>query len=164
MDVVADFPADPQAAEPVQVGERALDNPALSAQSGAVFGAPPGDQRPHAELPHQAAVLVVVIPAVGKNDVRSAPWSAALSPHGWHGFEERDELGDVVAIAASQRDGERDTDGVGDQVVLAARPAPVNRTSPRLGAPFNARMCEPSTAARERSSTFALRSLARRTS
>jgi hypothetical protein len=46
-----DVPADPQAAEPVQMGERALDNPALSAQSGTVLGAPPGDQRFHSEPP-----------------------------------------------------------------------------------------------------------------
>jgi hypothetical protein len=29
MDVVADLPADPQSAEPVQMGERALHDPAL---------------------------------------------------------------------------------------------------------------------------------------
>lgn len=53
--------------------------------------------------------------------------------------------------------GERDTGGVGDQVVLAARPAPVNGASSGLGASFNARMWEPSTAAREKSRAFALR-------
>ncbi|ANP52140.1 hypothetical protein AVL59_23540 [Streptomyces griseochromogenes] len=79
-----------------------------------MLGASPGDQRLYAELPHQATVLVVVVPAVCENDVRSAPWSAALAPHGWHGFEERDELGDVVAVAASQRDSERDARAVGD--------------------------------------------------
>jgi hypothetical protein len=38
MNVVADLPADAQAAEPVQVGERALHDPALGAESGAVLG------------------------------------------------------------------------------------------------------------------------------
>lgn len=36
MDVVAYLPADPQAAEPVQVGERALHDPALGAEPGTV--------------------------------------------------------------------------------------------------------------------------------
>jgi hypothetical protein len=82
----------------------------------------------------------VVVAAVTEHDVRAAPGPAALAPHRWNGFEQRNELGDVVAIAAGQGDGERDAGGVGDQVVLAARPAPVNRTSSRLGAPFSARM------------------------
>jgi hypothetical protein len=57
VDVVAYLPADPQAAGPVQVGERAFHDPALDAKSGAVLGAPAGDDRPHAEIPDQAAVL-----------------------------------------------------------------------------------------------------------
>lgn len=61
MDVVTRFPADPQAAGPVQVGERALHDPALGAQAGAVLSAPAGDQRLHAEIPDQVAVLVVVV-------------------------------------------------------------------------------------------------------
>lgn len=39
MDVVAYLPADPQAAEPVQMGERTLHAPALDAQAGTVLGA-----------------------------------------------------------------------------------------------------------------------------
>lgn len=50
-----------------------------------------------------------------------------------------DELGDVVAVAAVQGSGERDTRGIRDQMLLAARPAPVDGASSGLGAPFNAR-------------------------
>jgi hypothetical protein len=140
VDVVTDLPTDPQAAEPVQVGERTLDNPALSAQSRAVFGASAGDQGFHSQTPDQAPVLVVVVPAVSEDDIGAPPWTATLAPHGRHRFKERNELGDVVAVSAGQDDGERDAGGVGDQVVFAARPAPVNWASSRLGAPFNARM------------------------
>lgn len=49
-------------------------------------------------------------------------------------------------------------------MVLAARPAPVHGTFSRPGAPFNARMWEPSTAAREKSRAFAPRNSASRTS
>ncbi|MEU9993408.1 hypothetical protein AB0E10_43060 [Streptomyces sp. NPDC048045] len=86
MDVVAYLPADPRAAAPAQVGELALEEGALRAQPRAVLDASSGAQRLHAELPHHATVLVVVVPAVSENDVRSAPWSAALAPHGWNGF------------------------------------------------------------------------------
>ena len=37
MDVVADFPADAQAAEPVQEGEALLNDPSVHAQAGAVL-------------------------------------------------------------------------------------------------------------------------------
>jgi hypothetical protein len=76
----------------------------------------------------------------------------------------RSQLGDVVAVAAGQGGGERDAGGVGDQVTFAARPAPIDGASSGLGPPFNARIWEPSTAAREKSRAFALRSSARRTS
>ena len=140
MDVIADLPADAQAAEPVQMGEGAFHNPALSAEPGAVLGASAGDERLHTEAPDQATVLVMVVAAVTEHDVGAAPGSAALAPHRRYCLKQWNELGDVIAVAAGQGDGERDAGGVGDQVVLAARPAPVDRTSSRLGSPFNARM------------------------
>lgn len=93
-------------------------------------------------------VFVVVVAAVTEHDVGAVSRSAALAPYVRHCLEQWNELGDVVAVAAGQDDGERDAGGIGDQVVLTARPAPVDRTSSRLGSPFNARTWEPSTAAR----------------
>lgn len=140
MDVVADLPADAQAAEPVQVGEGALYDPALGAQTGAVLGTAPGDHGLHAEVRDEAAVLVVVVAAVTQHHVRAAPGPAALAPHRRHGLQQRDQLGDVVAVTTGQGDGERDACGIGDQMVFAAGSAPVDRASSRLGSPFNARM------------------------
>lgn len=140
MDVVADLPADPQPAEPVQVGERAFHDPPLGAEAGAVLGTAAGNQRFHSKVPDQAAVLVVIVATVGQHHVRAAPGPAALAPHRRHGLKERNQLGDVVAVTAGQSGGERNAGGVGDQVMFAARPAPVNRASSCLGAPFNARM------------------------
>lgn len=87
MDVVAYLPADPQATEPVQMGERALGDPALGAQAGAVPGAAADDQRLHAEVPDQATVLVVVVAAVAQQHIWAAPGPAALAPHRRHGLE-----------------------------------------------------------------------------
>ena len=80
MDVVSDLPADPQAAEPVQVGERPLHDPALGAQAGAVLGAAPGDQWFHTEIPHQAAIFIVVVASVAPRHVRSAPVTSLRLP------------------------------------------------------------------------------------
>lgn len=114
MDVVADLPADPQTAEPVQVGERALHNPALPAEAGPMLAATAGYQRLHAEVPDETAVLVVVVAAVTQHHIGAAAGPAPLAPHRRHGLEERDELGDVVAVAAGQGDGERNAGGIGD--------------------------------------------------
>lgn len=127
MDVVADLPPNPQAAEPVQMGECALYDPAV------------GDHRFHPKLPHETAGLIVVVPAVTEHDVRATPGPAAFTPHRRNGFEQRNELGHVIAVAPSQGDSERDAGDIGDQVVLAARSTPVDRASSGLGAPFNAR-------------------------
>ena len=118
------------------MGERALYDPALSAQAGAVLGTTASDHRLHPELPDQAAVLVVVVTPITQHHVRAAPGPGAFTPHRRHGLQQRDELGDVVAIAAGQGGGERDAGRIGDQVVLAARSAPVDRASSGLGPPL----------------------------
>ena len=63
VDVVASLPTDPQSSEAVQPGDRA--------QAGAVFHASFGDDRADAAVPEQAAVLVVVVGAVGEQGIRT---------------------------------------------------------------------------------------------
>lgn len=120
----------------MEVGERALHDPALGAQAGAVLRAAAGYQWFHAEVPDESAVLVVVVAAVAQHHVRVAPGPALLAAHRRHSLEERDQLGNVVAVAAGQGSSERDAIGVGDQVMLAARPAPINRASSGLDSPY----------------------------
>ena len=69
MDLREALVAGPQAAEVVQVREAALDDPALATEARAVLGLAPSDDRFDPALPEQAAVLVVVIAAVGDDEV-----------------------------------------------------------------------------------------------
>ncbi|OLE26087.1 MAG: hypothetical protein AUG49_09075 [Catenulispora sp. 13_1_20CM_3_70_7] len=108
MDVVAVFPADAQTAEPVQQCERGLGDPAVHAQAGTVFGAASGDVRGDAQLADLATVLVVVVAAVGVYDVGTPTWSSALAADRRDGLEQRDQLGDVVAVPTGQRHGQWD--------------------------------------------------------
>jgi hypothetical protein len=60
------FPADAEAAEELKPGKVRLDDPALRAEAGAVFGAAPRDDRLDAAAPELASVLVVVVVSAGK--------------------------------------------------------------------------------------------------
>lgn len=114
------FVADPEAAEVVQVREAAFDDPAPGAQPGAVLDAAPGDDRFDAARPQQPAVLVVVIAAVGQHDVGLLARAAELAGDrsGAQVVEQRQELGDIVAVAAGQRDRQRDPGRVDQEMVL----------------------------------------------
>ncbi len=78
------------------------------------------DDRLDASNPEQAAVLVVVIAAVGEEEVGllAGPADLAGDRPGVQIVEQRDELGDVVAIAAGQRDREWDPGRVDQQMVF----------------------------------------------
>jgi hypothetical protein len=160
VDVSAALVAGPESFEGVQPGEAALDHPALLAQAGAVGDAAAGDPWGDPAGAQLAAVDVVVVAAVGEQLARSAAGSAAAAADRRDGVEQRQELGDVVAVAAGEGDRERDAAGVADQVVLGAGTSAVDRGRADVVPPLRARTCEPSTAQQSRSSASRARSCA----
>jgi len=78
------------------------------------------DDRLDAARPEQSAVFVVVVAAVGQEQVRLLARPARLAGNGpgVQVIQQRDELRDVVAVTAGQRDRERDACGVDEEVVL----------------------------------------------
>ena len=109
MDVVAAVGADEQPAAVVQLGEGALDDPALASEPGAVLGLAASDQRLDAALPDEAAVLVVVVAAVGDQRPRPAPRAPDATADWRDSVEQLEQLRNVVAVAAGERPGKRDT-------------------------------------------------------
>ena len=136
MDVLVAVVADEQSLEVVQPGEGALDDPAVAAEPGAVRGLAAGDHGLDPALPYLAAVLVVVVAAVGDQAVGTATRPADVAAHGRHGVEQRQQLRDVVAVAARQAPGEREPAAVDQEVVLRARAAAVDRARTGRAAPF----------------------------
>jgi hypothetical protein len=127
VDVAAALVAGAQSLEGVQPGEAALDDPAVAAQAGAVGDAAAGDPRSDPALAELTAVDVVVVAAVGEQLPWAPAGSAASAPDRRNGVDQRDQLGDVVAVAAGEADGQRDAAGVADQVVRGARTPAVDR-------------------------------------
>src|SRR5436190_23757829 len=97
VDVVAELPTDAQSPEPMQQGKRLLDDPAVLAQPGAVFGAAPGDDRRDTHRPNLLAILVVVVGTVGIHRVRPSSRAPAATAYWRDVLDHRHELGDVVA-------------------------------------------------------------------
>ena len=136
MDLGAAVVADEQPLEVMQPGEGALDNPAGATEPGAVRGLAPRDLGRDAAAAKLTAVPIGVVAAVGADALGPAAGSADLAAHGRHSLDERDQLGDVVAVAAGERPGERDPGRVDKEMVLGAVSGSINRARARLGAPF----------------------------
>src|SRR5216683_7781780 len=107
-----------------------------------------------------APVLVVVVAAIGGDALRSSSGAADLAAHRRHAIDERNQLSDVVAIAARERPGERDPGRIDKEVVLGAVSGSINRARARLGAPFFACTWLESATARDHSISPAARNSA----
>jgi hypothetical protein len=101
-----------------------------------VPGVAVGDDRFDATLAEASAVGVGVIAAVGDHCVGPLAGTSWQAGDCGHTVEQPQQLSHVVAVAARQRPRERDPLSVGQEVVLGARAAPVNRARARFGAPL----------------------------
>jgi hypothetical protein len=136
VDLVLSVVADEQPLEVVKPGEGAFDDPAHPAEPRAVFAIAARDHGCDPALADEAAVFVVVVASVGDELVGSAARTTGGAFDRRHPVEQRDQLGDVVAVATADRPGERDPGRVDQEVVFRAGSAPVNRARARFGAPF----------------------------
>jgi hypothetical protein len=136
VDLGAAVVADEQPLEVVEPGEGALDHPTGAAESGPVLGPAAGDGGSDASLADEAAVLVVVVAAIGDDHVGAKARPADLATYRRDALEKRDQLRNVVAIAARERPRERDPGGVYQEMMLGAGSGSINRARARLGAPF----------------------------
>ena len=118
MDLVAALVGDEEPFELVEPGEGALDDPAVAADTGAVLGLATRDLGGDPALAELTPLRLVVVSTVGGDPVWSPAWSPNATTNRRNPIEQRDQLGDVVAIAARERPGERDSRRVDEEVVL----------------------------------------------
>ena len=102
----------------VEPGEGAFDDPADAAESGAVLGLATGDLGLDASCAELAPVLVVVVAAVGGDPLGPSARAADLAAYRRYALNERDQLRDVVAVAAGDGPGKRDPGRVYEKVML----------------------------------------------
>ena len=119
----------------MEPGEGALDDPAVAAEPGAVLALAAGDFGRNTPPTELAAVLVVVVAAIGGETLGTAPRAADPASYGRDGVDEH-QLGDVIAVAAREPPSERDPGRVDQEVVLGAVSGSINGARARLGAPF----------------------------
>jgi hypothetical protein len=136
VDFVAAVVADEQPLVVVQPGKRALDDPANATEAGAVGGLAAGDLGADAASAKLAPVLVVVVATVGGDPVGPSTRAADLAADRRDALDQREQLGDVVAVAAGDGPGERDPGRVYEKVMLRAVSGSINRARARRGAPF----------------------------
>jgi hypothetical protein len=147
----------------MEPGEGALDDPAVAAKAGTVLGLAASDHGFDAALTDESPVLVVVVAAVGDHALGAASRPSAHTTNRRDGVQQRDQLGDVVAVAARDREGERDPGRVDEEMLLGAGTASVHRARARFGAPFFACTWLESITARDHSSSPAARNRASKT-
>ena len=136
MDLGAAVVTNEQSFVVVEPGEGALDDPAIAAETGAVLGAPSRDHRLDPSRPKLPPVGIVVVTTVGDEPLGPSARASAAAPDRGNAVDERDQLGDVVAVAARERPGERDPRRVDEEVVLRPVSGSINRARARRGAPF----------------------------
>jgi hypothetical protein len=95
-----------------------------------------GDLGSDPALAELAPLRLVVVRAVGCDAVWPSTRTTDPATYRRDAINERDQLGDVVAVATRERPGERDPRRIDEEVVLGAVSGSINRARARRGAPF----------------------------
>lgn len=130
MDVSPALEAHAEAAEVMEPGDRALDHPAIDAEATSVLVGPVREEGADPALPHLAAMGFGAVGPVSVDLLGASTRVAHLAPDRGDRVNQRDELRDVVAVAAREDRRQRDAAAVHEDVVLASGPAPVDGAGP----------------------------------
>jgi hypothetical protein len=117
VDVVAAVSADEETTAVVEPGEGALDDPAVTAEPGAVLGLPSRDLGSDPAATELAAAAGVVVGPVSADARGASSRATYLAVHGRDAVEERDQLGAVVT-PAGEPPGKRDPATIDQEMVL----------------------------------------------
>jgi len=135
----------------MQPGNGAFDDPAGDPQTTPMRHASPRQNGQDATRPQFSAVTIRVVGPIALNAFGAATRPADRAAHRRDGIQQRQQLGNVVAVGPRQRHSQWNAARIRHDVMFAAGPAFIGRIGPRLGPPFSARTLELSTIARDQS-------------
>ena len=141
----------------VEPGNRSFHHPAVNAQTAAVLRSSLSENRLDSQRSKDPAVRLRIISPVSLKLLRTSSGTTDLSRYPSYGLNQRNQLRHVVAVGAGDRDGQRDTLGIREEVVFGAHFPSIRRIRTRLRPPKTARTDELSTMAREKSIRSAFR-------
>lgn len=151
MNEVESLIANFESPELMQPCDRTLDDPARFSKPAAMRGTPRGKNGGNAQGAQAAAVGSGVVGAVALNAAGTLPRASAFARHRRDCNDQWNELGYIMGIGRRERRRERDAPGIADEVVLAARFAPIGGIGAGFFPPCMARTEELSTTARDHS-------------
>jgi hypothetical protein len=160
VNVGATLKANAKTTKIVQPCVSTLDHPAEFAESAAVFRTAPGDHRFDTARTKPLTMRLGVVTAIRVDDSGLAKRSAAYAANWRDRVDERHQLGNVVAIRASQDGTDGDAIGVDEDVMLRTWSRAIGGVRASFSPAPTARTEDESTAAREKSGSPASRNFA----
>lgn len=120
----------------------------MSAEALAALDATPGDARDDRSPAQRASAEGEIVPLVGVQLGRAAPWPARTLADRRYGIDQRLQKFAVVPVGRRDPQGEGDAVGINEDVAFGARLAAIRRVRAGLLAPLFAGTLALSTAAR----------------
>lgn len=152
------FVADSEAAKPMQPCDRSFYDPAGFSKAAAVLGSAPRYLRLDASRFESRSMRVRIVAAISLDEVRFALRTPRLARDRGNCLDQRQQLGDVVAVGLGQNDRERNALRVGEDMVLRAGTTAIGWVRSRFFPAPKARIEELSATTREKSIRSAPRS------
>ena len=156
--ILASFPADAETAELMQPGERTLHHPPGLPQTTAMWGVALRQQGMDLSLAQPTAVRLGIIAPIPLPHVGPTPGSSWFPSYRWDRLDQRLQLGDIMGIGSRETYRQRNSVGVRNHVMFAARFGAIRGIRARLRPPQTARTEALSTTARDQSNWSAPRS------
>ena len=108
----------PQPAHLMQPGMRVLDEPSIDAQTAAMAGLSPGEERPDAPSPQPSSMRLGVISPITLQGLGATPGSTAPTAHRRDALDQGLELGDVVLVGRRHLGRQRNALRVGQHMMI----------------------------------------------
>lgn len=162
MNIITAFITNSQPAKLMQPSKRSLDHPTKNSKAASLFCPAFGQNRIYAQLTQCISMWLAVIGSITLNTIRSLARMTHLACYWRNRLNQRQKLGYIVAVSSCNFHCERDSIGIGDNVMFRPQFPSIRCIRARFRPPKTALTEAESTIAREKSIlSFSRRCLSR---